>query len=119
MLRLGSAFLLGRPDEGLVEADVPGPGDREGDRVGDVGGLEFVHAREALDRLLLDAVAEVVGELGVDGAGLDQRRADLAIGELLAEGLAESADPVLGQVVDAGAGAGDTAGEQSVRLAMK
>ena len=33
----GSAHLLGRPDQDLVERDVPGAGHRVGDRVGDVG----------------------------------------------------------------------------------
>ena len=39
--------------------------------------------------------------------GSTSRDADVALGELLAEGLAEGADAVLGEVVDAGAGAGE------------
>src|SRR4051812_34000090 len=107
---LRSADLLGRPDQDLVEADVPGPGDRVGDRVADVGGLERRRFGEALADLFPDPLAEVVGQLGFDGAWLDDRRAHPARGELLPERLAEGADAVLGEVVDTRPRAGHPAG---------
>ena len=48
----------------------------------------------------------VAGQLGGGRAGLDQRDAHVALGDLLAQRLAERADAVLGQGVDAAAVAG-------------
>jgi len=54
----------------------------------------------------------VARELGVDRARLDQRDADVVRDALLAQRLAERADTELGEVVDAGAGAGDPPGDR-------
>ncbi len=63
--------------------------------------LEPLDAAEALADLLQDLGPVVRGELGLDRARLDQRDAHVAAGDLLAQRLAERADAVLGQVVDA------------------
>ncbi len=52
----------------------------------------------------------VVDQLGRDRARLDQSDPHVAPGHLLAQRLAEGADPELGRVVDAAAGAGDAPG---------
>ena len=57
--------------------------------------------------------AQVVGELGRDRARLDERDAHVAARDLLAQRLAERADAVLGEVVDARAGARDPPGDRA------
>ena len=61
----------------------------------------------------LDLLAHVIGQLGRHGARLDERDAQAAGGELLAQRLAERADAVLGEVVDARATAGAAAGDRA------
>ena len=60
-----------------------------------------VDALEALGDLLEHLRAVVAGELGGDGAGLDQRHADAERHALLAQRLRERADAELREVVDA------------------
>src|SRR5205807_4487614 len=100
----GALLLLRRPHEHLVDRHVAGASDDEGDDLGDVLGVHALHARESLAQALEDLGPVVAGELGLDGTRLDDRDADVAAGDLLAEGVAESAHAVLGQVVDGAAG---------------
>ena len=58
-----------------------------------------------------DLRSVVAGQLGGDGARLDQRHADVALGDLLAERLAERADGMLGGVVDPAVQARHPAGD--------
>ena len=64
-------------------------------------------------QLLADLRAQVVRELGLGRARLDQRGAHVARGDLLAQRLAEGADAVLGQVVDAAARADPAARDRA------
>ena len=101
-------LLLGGADEDLVDGDGARPGDDISDRVGDV------LCCHGLPELALDALKHLGSvmrsELGRRGTWLDQRdAAHVALGQLLAERLAEGADAVLGQAVDAVAVACDAA----------
>src|SRR3712207_7455355 len=64
---------------------------RSEDRVGDVLGRE--HAVDAGRELVADLLSQVRGELALRRARLDQRGAHVARRDLLAQGLAEGADP--------------------------
>src|SRR3954452_14683622 len=76
-------LLVGRADEHLVDRDVAGTGDHEGDHVGDVLGLETGHLPEPLPKADLHLLAVVAGQLGRGGARLDQRGPQPPRGELL------------------------------------
>src|SRR6202022_734464 len=79
-------------DEETAFSGPSGPalsGDDVGDRVGDV---LSIHGLAKLGPDALEHLGPVVpGELGRGRAGLDQRDADVLLGEFLAEGLAEGA----------------------------
>src|SRR6185295_8654026 len=106
-----SPDLLGGADEDLVDGDVPRARHHVGDRVGDVLGLEDVHVLEPFLDLLFDGGAVVPLQLGRHRSRLDQRDPYVAPRHLLAQRLAEGADPVLGRVVDGAASARLAAGD--------
>jgi hypothetical protein len=78
--------LRGGAYEDLVERHALRPADGEGDDVGDVLRGDAHLGRGCLVGSLAGGVGDVVGELGHDGAGLDDRDADVGL-ELDAQGL--------------------------------
>src|ERR1700729_2042968 len=95
----GLPHLFGGADQHLVDRDVPRPGDDVADRVGDVPG---VHSLPELAPYAVEHLGPVVaGQFRRGRARLDQRDAYVLAGHLLAQGLTERADAVLGQRVDA------------------
>src|SRR3954451_8226378 len=82
-----SAGLMDRPDQDLVHVDAGRLGESEHDRAGHVVGRE-------------GAFGAVVEERRVDHARLDDRRLDVAVGDLGAEGVAHRRDGPLGSRVE-------------------
>src|SRR5580658_5452363 len=105
--------LFGWANEHLVDRDVSLARDDIDDRVGDVRRLQSSFCRDEGPNLCLDLGAVVALQFGLDVTGLDQRDADVALGDLLAQRLAERVDGPLGCVVRAGAGARDPAGDRA------
>src|ERR1700733_1780730 len=81
--------LLGGAHEQLVNRDVARASDDVGDGVGDVLRLEGLHRGVPRLVLLADAVADVAGELGRDGARLYGADPHVQGSQFLPEGLAE------------------------------
>ena len=71
------------------------------DDIGNVGRLHSLRAGETLRHLVPDLSSIVGHQLGRHSAWLDQGNAYVTSGDLLAEGLAERTDGVLGGVVNA------------------
>src|SRR2546430_12603945 len=95
-----SAGLFGRAHQHLVDGHPTGPAHDVVDRVGDVGGFQPFRVAELLPDRGEDLGTVVPGQLGGDGARLDQRHAHVPAGHLLPKRLAERTDAVLGRVVD-------------------
>ena len=83
--RVRSHGLRGGADEDLVERHALRSADGEGDDVGDVLRGDAHLGRRCLVGSLAGGVGNVVGELGRDGAGLDDGDADVGL-ELDAQG---------------------------------
>ena len=107
-----SAHLLRRAHQHLVDRHVARPRDDVGDRVGDVLGRQpLVGARSASAASRISGRRWCVTSSVATRARLHQRHAHVALGDLLAQRLAERADAVLGQLVHAAAGAHAAAGD--------
>ena len=72
-------LLFGRPNEDLVDGDMPWTGHDVFDRIGDVGCVESLNGAEALPYSLQDLRAIVARELGGDRSGLDERHSKMTL----------------------------------------
>ena len=72
-------LLFGRPNEDLVDGDMPWTGHDVFDRIGDVACVESLNGAETLPYSLQDLRAIVARELGGDRSGLDERHSKMTL----------------------------------------